>query len=314
MESRKLISFGSSSYVISIPKSWIESNALKKGDSIYIEERPNELVLYTNSTDQTRKPRELQIDGSGKSIERLRVEIVSGYLRNFDLIEVRNLKEDAIVKVKEILQNLAGMEIMEQTKAKLIAKDLINMNELSIKVLMRRMDIILRSMLDDTALSPTQENVNDIYQRDADLNRLYYLTKRIMFAALEEPKIAKALETTPLEIFTDLEVAVRLEKIGDQCKRIARFLRQAKSNRYNHKEIVDLLTELKSRYLEAMKAYYSRDRESAFDIEVNADQLIDRCNKLNKNRCEHLIAMSEHLKAMATSIRFIARAVAMYAD
>ena len=45
-EPRKLIKFGSSSHIISIPQKWIQSNSLKKGDMIFLtESNENELIL-----------------------------------------------------------------------------------------------------------------------------------------------------------------------------------------------------------------------------------------------------------------------------
>ena len=42
---RKLISFGKGSYIISMPKGWIEKNNLKKGDLISVNDGGFELTL-----------------------------------------------------------------------------------------------------------------------------------------------------------------------------------------------------------------------------------------------------------------------------
>ena len=42
MEFRKLISFGKTSFVMSLPKGWVVKNKLKKGDLIALEEREDE--------------------------------------------------------------------------------------------------------------------------------------------------------------------------------------------------------------------------------------------------------------------------------
>ena len=39
-EFRKLMAFGNSSYVVSVPKAWVEKNRLKKGDVLVVDERP----------------------------------------------------------------------------------------------------------------------------------------------------------------------------------------------------------------------------------------------------------------------------------
>ena len=51
---RKLISFGKGSYIISMPKSWIEKNNLKKGDLISVSDDGFELVL--KASQEVQKP------------------------------------------------------------------------------------------------------------------------------------------------------------------------------------------------------------------------------------------------------------------
>src|SRR3989338_4595298 len=111
------------------------------------------------------------------------------------------------------------MEIIEQTANKIVAKDLINIKEVSIKTLIRRIDLIIRSMMEDLIASigkkECEKVVETLFQRDADVNRLYFLVRRVTTAALEDPRIAKLFETTPLELVADWEVVLALEKIGD---------------------------------------------------------------------------------------------------
>ncbi|MDO8656313.1 MAG: AbrB/MazE/SpoVT family DNA-binding domain-containing protein, partial [Nanoarchaeota archaeon] len=53
MEYRKLISFGKSSFVVSLPKSWVIQNKLKKGDLIYMEENEGTLILGAKEHEST---------------------------------------------------------------------------------------------------------------------------------------------------------------------------------------------------------------------------------------------------------------------
>lgn len=324
MESRKLISFGSSSYVVTLPKSWIEKNKLNKGNSIYVDERSDELVISPNDSEQNKKAKEIQIDATNKSIERVRTELVSAYLNNCDLIEIRNVKEADMPAVKDHVKNLAGLEIMEQTSSKIVSKDLINVREVSIKTLIRRIDIIVRSLIDDVMMSlQGKEDIKDvyesIYQRDTDVNRLVFLVRRMMTAALEDTKIAKIFDTNPMEILSDWEVVIRLEKLGDQTKRIARSI---KATTAKNEFVEKLFMSLRERYLSVMKAYYSSDREMAFMIENTTNSQIDDITGFFKNlsaedqeklgigpSCMHISVLNDNLKSMATSIRNIARTI-----
>ncbi len=51
MEYRKLISFGKSSFVVSLPKSWVTQNKMKKGDLVYFEDSGVNLLINTRKKD-----------------------------------------------------------------------------------------------------------------------------------------------------------------------------------------------------------------------------------------------------------------------
>ena len=49
MNKRKLIKFGKNSYVISLPKEWIEENKLGKGSEINLNKFDENLIISTES-------------------------------------------------------------------------------------------------------------------------------------------------------------------------------------------------------------------------------------------------------------------------
>lgn len=321
MDKRKLISFGNSSYVVSIPKTWIEKNRLEKGSSVYVNEKEDNLIISVGDQEQKRKKKEAIIDASNKSKEYLKTEIISNYLNNYDIIEVKNIKDGEIKNVKEIIQNLAGMEIMEETSTKIIAKDLININEASIKTLIRRIDIIIRSMFDDVIVAiKEKENFEcvflNVYQRDEDVNRLVFLVRKMMTAALEDQNVTKIFNTNPLELVSDWSIVERLEKIGDQIKRIARCLKHGKLSKNHREELANLFLRMHTRYLDVMRGYYSKDCELAYKLEttnnIQVDELTDLLHKIVAETHDlHVVILIELLKSMSICIRNIARSIIM---
>ena len=77
METRKLISFGTSSFVVSVPKGWIRENKLKKGDLVYVEDRKDELVLSSGGGSKPEEPKRILIEMDNKELKLIRTEIVS---------------------------------------------------------------------------------------------------------------------------------------------------------------------------------------------------------------------------------------------
>lgn len=113
METRKLISFGTSSFVISVPKSWVRKNMLKKGDLLHIEDKKDELTIYPSHAIKREEPKRILIEVDNKQLNLIKTEIVSAYLNNYDILDIagRTLEEMAPA-IKNILRNLTGIEII----------------------------------------------------------------------------------------------------------------------------------------------------------------------------------------------------------
>lgn len=326
---RKLISFGKGSYIISMPKSWIEKNNLKKGDLISVDDEGFELVLRAGQADKASGSQEINIDAKGKDIELMKAEIVSSYLNGYDTINILfDINSKEAPKIKDVIRNLSGLEIMEQTSNRILAKNLININEISIQNIIRRIDIITRAMMEDTILCCRGNyNYESIHNRDADVNRLYFLAYRVIKNAMKNPRIAKSLGTEPWRLHSDTLIILRLEKIADRQKRLARYLCTANLDRATLAELDKIHTDISECYNDVMKAYYNQDKQSAYQIEVTNKDRIAACDKLlekymnmyanakGKATNLNLVAVAQivdNLKATATSVKNIARTVLCY--
>ncbi len=326
---RKLISFGKGSYILSMPKSWIEKNRLKKGDLISVDDEGFELVLSVNQQEQKPEANEIEIDAKGKDVEILKAEIVSSYLNNYDTINILfDSHSKEAPKIKEVIRNLSGLEIMEQTSTRIVAKNLININEISIQNIIRRMDIITRAMMEDVVLCYRGQCLYDnINQRDVDVNRLYFLGLRVIKNAMKNPRIAKSLGIEPWQLHSDAIVIHKLEKIADRQKRISRFACTADLDRASFAELDRLHTEISEAYNNVMKSYYTRDKQLAISIDTTNKSRSASCDRFledytqmhgsskGKGENSNLVIAAkivENLKAATAEIRNIARAVLCY--
>jgi len=326
---RKLIGFSKGSFVVSMPKSWVEKNHLKKGDLMAINENGCELVIAPNSAERKEVAQEVTIDANGKDLERLKCEIVSSYLNNCDTINiVSNNLNDQASKIKEIIRNLSGLEIMEQTGKRIVAKDLINLNEISIKNIIRRMDVITRAMIDDAMnCAKGYDCCEAIDNRDIDINRLYFLAKRVIKSGMKNSRIAKALGSDSWKLHSDKLVLMRIESIADNQKRIARYSKYANLSRDAINELKKLHFDIGENYKDVMKSYYNMDLKLATDIEVLNKERTRLCDKFlekyanissvrnSKSRYTEHVALAkiiENVKAMSTSVKDIARTTLCY--
>jgi len=294
-----------------MPKSWVKENNLKKGDLITIDERDNELILTAGQASQKTEPSKNSISAAHKDLQMLKIEIVSSYLNNYDVIEIRDIGNHTLVpKIKNIIRELIGLEIIQQDREKIIAKDLLNIREVSVETLIRRMDNIIRSMLTDSISCFENDCFEELYERDIEVNRLFYLSSRTIRAAMKSHPVAKELGISNVDLLFSWSIVTRLEKIADLTKRIARELRTVHLSSAQKTLVKEIYGELKEEYNAVMKSYYKHDIEIAFKIEMSSRDLMARCNAaLKEDTSVEMRSVIEFMKRMMSSIREVTRGV-----
>ena len=313
-ESRKIIRFGKNSFVISIPKTWVNQNNLSKGDMVYIDQSQPELRIMPSENTVKIEIKKIIIETEEKSLQRIRNEITSAYLMNNNIIELVGENVTAnINEIKSILRSLAGIEIMEVTAKRVTAHDILSEGDVDIANIMRRIDIICRSMITDSmqVLSARQaELAESVNARDADVNRLAYLAFRVLRKCMIEPQFAKKLGLGMLDISGYWNMISLLERIADQAKRVARHIINFKISKEGSERFAVLHESINELYLDIMKAYHTQNKALAFKV-------IDDCTTKNIE-CNAFLAAYPNLevahaigflKSMNSLIRHIARSV-----
>ncbi|MBW2973723.1 hypothetical protein KY346_04985 [Candidatus Woesearchaeota archaeon] len=306
MEFRKIIGFGKSSFVISLPKNWTVRNNLQKGDILYLREEDQTLVLSAKEKRLVKEPKKIVIRTDSKSVEKIQAEIVAAYLSNYDIFEIKgiNLKDNS-PEIKKIIRNLAGIELLEQDSSKILAKDLMDTREISIETIIRRIDIIIRSMIKDSMSSLHEDFYDSIFHRDIDINRLVFLVKRVIKSAFSDQHTAKKLGRSSLELLKDWNVVSLLESIGDEIKRIAREFKYA--NAKYIKELKKMNNALGEHYFALMKAYHTKKPEAAYTVELGHKKRIEMLEKLEKKTKE--TKLINHMKTLEANLKNMARGI-----
>jgi len=202
MEYRKLIKFGNSSHVISIPKDWIKRNNMSKGDIVYFEESDKgDIVISAKNPEEREQKKIVNIKIDKLSTKELELEIVASYMKEFNTIIIsgEEIKERE-AEIREILKRLVAIEVIEQTDKKIVAKDFLNIKEIKLDDLRKRLDIVIKSMLHDSKLGKGKEKYESVVTRDLDANRFAYLLFRVLRRCIEKPGIKKEIGLSSLEV------------------------------------------------------------------------------------------------------------------
>jgi len=286
MEYRKLIAFGKSSFVVSLPKPWINQNKLKKGDLIYIDEINNNLLLQgKRRSEHDNEDSRVIIQVDGKANKRIHRDIIAAYVNNFKTIILQGKEiKDKAPEIQNFVQRLVALEIVEQDSKKIVAKDFLNLKDISIEQIIRKMDIIARSMLSDCKNNFDDDSYASIALRDNDINKFRFLIYRMVWYGLNNPStFLKNYNVNSIDLFNYWNLSLEIEQLGDCIKRIARHMNETKLSAKSKKVFVELLGDIESNYLDIIKAYFKKDIEMAHKLVNERGPLIKRCDDFFMN-------------------------------
>ncbi len=309
MHVRKLVKAGASSHTVSLPKEWVSRNKLKKGDNLFIvETTDSELKITPNEEADEQEQKEISIPVDNKDIGTIQREVTSAYVNNYSKIHLTGKKvNEKSKKLRDVLHHFVALEVDEQTGEKISAKDLLNMSEISIEKTIRRMDMTLRSIMQDSVKSiGSKQAMESIEQRDNDVNRLYFLLFRLLKSALNSQKVASNFNITNNDILAIWYLTVNIENMADNAKTVSSL-----SNKMNDKELLkEVYQDISIAYEDVMKAYYNKDRKLADEVASRRIDIFTKCTKLLiKTPTAGASEMVENLKGMATYVCNVARIV-----
>ena len=301
MEYRKIIEFGKSSYVVSLPKRWLNEQNLRKGDVIYIDCDGDKLALYPAEQNKTRKPAKITIDITGMTEREIRLHLISKYIRNFH--EITLVSKDMKAKARNIrnmIHDMMALEVVEETASKIVTRNFLNMEEISPDDLLRKMDVITRGMLADSINSFKENKYENIAERDTDVNRLSFLLFRTLRYLQRTPASAKKKGLDHDTLLSMWAATMNIESIADQSKRLAKLMGRVKFRKEDQKQFVKLYSTIEKYYLDTMEAFYEKDSAKAFKLLPKKRELIKQCKDFYRQNWnyEWVPVMLEKIKAI----------------
>ncbi len=247
MEIRKLIRIGERSYGITLPREWVESNQLKVGSPLKILAEANKILILPAAAERatlTAKLRESDVETALR-------DIIAYYIEGVDEIEIESHNISALVsRVEGKLPGVVALESEGKLKLRIVTKEDVNVDEV-----VRSMYTTVMAMFHlflEFIRGQDQENAKELLRMDDQLDRLYFLSLRI---------IKKNVYQDP-QSFVDYVIVVKnLEHMGDALDRATNYLLQNKVS--CQKELVEQF-ELLQKYAEgAAKSFLEGLHEGA---------------------------------------------------
>jgi len=261
---RKAIEMGEGTILVSLPKSWVRKNGIKKGDTLAVEELSGRKLLVRPYEGNQDAPKEVAVEYPGDDISQVSNDITGAYLLGYDVIRIVGSKvitrEDRNV-IKEVIGRLVGLEIMDEDSKKISMQFLLEPTAIVPEKVVRRMSGLLDGLLKDMAeaLSRSDSKLLALVgERDDEVDRLYFLLVRATRAAIVRPEVAEGYGLSPVDLLDYRVLASFLESVGDAVSELSHKLQGGIRSKPLAKEYASCVTKLMSMNDLATQAFISR--------------------------------------------------------
>ena len=296
METRKIQQTGGSSFIITLPKEWVNTLKLKKNDIVGVEIQPDSSLLVIPDTEgrQFQKTKVLDV-GKMKNSRHLTRYLIGAYEAGFTEIKLVSEKKLPLfvrTVVREFTQNTIGQEVIEEYDNTITLKDLLNPAEMPFKNTIKRMFIIIKSMHENTEKglkNRDQKLLEMSISGDNDLDRLNWLVGRQYSIILHDPSLSKKMDIDPETASHYYLVSRIMERVGDHFVKIAENsvnLIDEKLDEKIHKKIVETIHDSEALAVDifdaSIQSLMTRDMKLANNTIDRVETLISSCEKISE--------------------------------
>ncbi len=302
MEIRKLQLIGGSSYMISLPKSWIKENNLNQGDELILQ--VDKCVVKIFPKKSTENIFRVKIDRIPSVEDKfLKRFIYALYIQGPDEIVIEDtLSPKVVTKLSEIVRDLIGLEIIDVTDYRVVMKCL-TASDFDISGVLKRMSQIVLEMMDviEEYLRKRNPSILSVIPKlEEDADRFYLLAVRLEHKLLKELSCPTKWNEMK-QLLGSRIVAKLLEEVADALYDTSEFILNV-----NNGEILPILLDLRRIFKVVLESYFNGNVLVCEDGIEMAEELEDRILKARginegvpcKLALESLLEACRHVKSI----------------
>ena len=232
MEVRKLQTTAGGTFVITIPKEWIEKMKMRKGDNVSIEFEEDEIVVSPTTPRMEVKPHSLEIDDFREQ-KLLELSITASYMLGHDITEVvarRKMMPEQKKWIKETIEKLIGVEISEEFANQMVLQNLVDPAKFDLNRLIERFSATSTAILQDAVRALVDNDrglARDAYERGVESTRVYRLMMRLALQAANDKKLRNQMNLASVSGVIVLAMAIiELGRVAYYAMRIAQHVEE----------------------------------------------------------------------------------------
>ncbi|MFH1786637.1 MAG: hypothetical protein ABH829_03260 [archaeon] len=270
---RKIIRFGQSSHVISLPIDWMRKKRLSKSDYVDIAEMPDGALRVGTEKREERKQYELSYPGPML----VKPLVISAYINGADRIRIISDKpftrEDSRA-IWDIITLLSGMEIVNESSNMVEFKCYLSPPDASMMSELKRMYRLCHEMIEDVSKSFRDKSITDsLLERTTTIERIRFLICRQAAAHGGGAEAGGCEDMRPKVL-----VAMALQNISHSVGHIAKVLAQSKNvlSKKSYEEISATGGAIYTLLEDAFKAFANQDIGLAIESYKRADEYMSK--------------------------------------
>ena len=265
---RRLQKIGSS-ILVSLPKEWIDANELTKSNQVEIETNQNNLSIRTQLS--KRPSKEVEISYPLSEGEGIVPTITGAYLLGFDVIRIVGKSSISIndrENVRGSMRKLVGLEIIDEDATNISVQFLLDETSINPQNILKRMSSIALGMFNDVVLSiknGDKTNLETIVNRDAEINRQYFLLVRLIRSTIMDTRLAGIFNLENIDILDYRIAANTLEIAGDTVVELSKSLIKSNISKVELKKLYDFAKDIDEIQIKSIDSFISNNRMLAIN-------------------------------------------------
>ncbi|MEM0365233.1 MAG: phosphate uptake regulator PhoU [Candidatus Nitrosocaldus sp.] len=287
-ETRKVQVTGKSSYIVSIPKRWVEELGLKPKDEVMMVRQGISSIQIMPKRIIKQQQRDATIHvGSKSSADSVLRDIISLYLLGYNIINIKAEQGRLIPEFKKVVKEsarrlLMGAEVTADSMDNITIQVLLNVMELSIDNALKRMLLLTKSMLKEALVALKEANAElarEVIAGDDEVDRFSFYIVRQLNIAVENEYLLADMGLSKLNHCLDYRLIVKsIERIADHATSIAQ--QTLENGERIDEEIMNRMISISNEILnvldESCLALFKMDAYGAKDAITKAKSIIER--------------------------------------
>ena len=312
---------GRGSYIVSLPKPWVEEAGLKKGGRVEFSKQENwglTLTPFGNTKYDDESARCTVSLAPNVEPDALTRMIISLYVVGYSTIEIKsrsgNLSASTRDTIREVARGkLVGTELVTESAQSATLQVLLNYPQLLVPDALRRMLSILGAMIQDSvqALSKLdKESASQVVKIDDEIDRFSLYVIRQLKWAVKHPTILSRIGLdSPVECLGYRVITKSVERSADHATRVATsvLLLQQPPSPVLIKDAI-ALSQLSFKLMEtALRACFAGDYRLAESVLLDGVKVPDLESKLVEKLLKEKVPASDlsALRLLSESLRRI---------